>query len=340
MTQPTAGAATRLGGVAPRIEYRSLEPGRELPADVLFVVQFGRDDAPAAARGIARGVRVRLEPLVGAGLVELWHANGAVRHGTAGAIRFAADDHHLAAAIEVSEHEQGGLQAAAAHAYAELARFQSRSDYPHLLRTWNYFDAINSGAGDAERYRVFCTGRAAGLESLRMERAPAATVIGHHAATGLLQLYWLAGRAPGVAIENPRQTAPHHYPRQYGPTPPSFSRAMLVAPDLLMVSGTASIVGHASRHPGNVQRQMDEIFGNLELLMARAHAHAPALSAHAGSGTLIKAYLRHREDLERVERELARRLPPGTHFLVLAADVCRADLLLEFDCLHAAAPAR
>lgn len=339
MTQQTGGVTTRLGVVAPRMEYRALESGRELPDDVLFAVQFGRDDAPGPARGVARGVRVRLEPLSGAGLAEFWYANGAVRAGTAGAIRFAADDHHLAAVLEVPEHEHGGLQAATAHAYAQLARFQSQSGYPHLLRTWNYLDAINCGADDAERYRVFCTGRATGLQSLRVERAPAATVIGHHATTGLLQLYWLAGRAPGIAIENPRQTAPHHYPRQYGPTPPSFSRAMLVAPDLLMVSGTASIVGHASRHPGSVQRQMDEIFENLELLMARAHAHAPALSAQTGSGTSIKAYLRHREDLAVVERELARRLPAGTPFLVLAADVCRSDLLLEFDCLHAA-PAR
>jgi chorismate lyase/3-hydroxybenzoate synthase len=339
MRQPTGGAATRLGVVAPRIEYQRLTRGRELPDDVLFAVEFGGLDAPDPTPASWRGVRVRLEPLAGAGLAELWYANGTVRSDVAGPIRFAADDHHLAAVLEIPEHEHGGLQAATTHAYAQLARFQSQSDYPHVLRTWNYLDAINAGDGDGERYRVFCTGRAAGLEALRVERAPAATVIGHHARSGVLQVYWLAGRAPGIAIENPRQTAPQYYPRQYGPTAPSFSRAMLVAPDLLMISGTASIVGHASQHPGSVQRQMDEIFGNLELLLARAHAHAPVLSAHPGRGTLIKAYLRHREDLAVVERELARRLPAGTPLLVLAADVCRADLLLEFDCLHAAPPA-
>jgi len=332
MTPVNGGAATRLGVVAPRIEYRRLEPGRELPGDVLFAIQYGGDDGPLPVRG----ARVRLEPLAGAGLAEVWHANGAVRQGFAGEIRWAADDHHLAAAIEVDERRHGGLQAATAHAYAQLALFQSQSNYPHLLRTWNYLDDINVGAGDVERYRVFCTGRAAGLGSLRQERAPAATVIGHHAITGALQVYWLAGRSPGIPIENPRQAAPHHYPRQYGPTPPSFSRAMLVAPGLLMISGTASIVGHASQHPGDLQRQMEEIFSNLGTLLARAHAHAPGLPAHPAAGTLIKAYLRHREHVGAVEQELARRLPADTPFLVLAGDVCRADLLLEFDCLHAA----
>jgi hypothetical protein len=38
-----------------------------------------------------------------------------------------------------------------------------------------------------------------------------------------------------------------------------------------------------------------------------------------------------------VEAQLRERLPAGTPFLVLLGDVCRADLLLELDCLHAAA---
>jgi chorismate lyase/3-hydroxybenzoate synthase len=148
-------------------------------------------------------------------------------------------------------------------------------------------------------------------------------------------VYWLAGREPGIALENPRQVATYRYPGQYGPKPPVFSGAMLVAPDLLMISGTASIVGHASQHTGNVRRQIDEIIRNLDSLLTRARAHAPALPARFGTKTLFKAYLRDRADLELVERELRARLPAGTPYLVLSGDVCRSDLLLEFDCLHA-----
>jgi chorismate lyase/3-hydroxybenzoate synthase len=326
------GALSRLSAVAPRIEYLPLEPGRPLPANALFAVEFGHRQTAVPPRC----ARVCLEPLAGAGLTEVWYANGPVHTGFDGQIRFAADDHHLAAAIEVDEREHGGLEAASAYVYSCIARFQLTSRYPHLLRIWNYLDDINQGDGDAERYRVFCTGRTTGLRELRQERFPAATAIGRRDGSHMLQVYWLAGRDPGIALENPRQLAAYQYPRQYGPTPPAFSRAMVVAPDLLMISGTASIVGHASRHAGSVQRQMAEILNNLDTLLLRARGHGPALPARFSRATLIKAYLRHPGDLPFVEQQLRERLPAGTPFLVLLGDVCRADLLLELDCLHAA----
>jgi len=322
----------RLSPVAPRIAYLPLEPGKPLPDEVLFAVQFGGGNAPVPRRC----ARVRLEPLAGAGLTEVWYANGPVHTGFHGQIRYAADDHHLAGAIEVDEREHGGLAAAAQFVYSSIAKFQATSNYPHLQRIWNYLDDINTGDGDAERYRVFCSGRSEGLKLLKQERYPAATAIGRRDGSGRLQVYWLAGREPGIALENPRQLSAFHYPRQYGPTAPTFSRAMLVAPDLLMISGTASIVGHASQHAGSVQRQMSEIFSNLDSLLTRARAHAPALPLRFGGNTLIKAYLRNRENLVYVEEQLRERLPAGTPFLVLLGDVCRADLMLELDCLHAA----
>jgi chorismate lyase/3-hydroxybenzoate synthase len=325
-------AVSRLGAVAPRIEYLRLEPGKPLPDDVLFAVQFGR----CATAVPARCARVSLEPIAGAGLTEVWYANGSVHAGFDGQIRYAADDHHLAGAIEVDEREHGGLEAAAAYAYAAIAKFQLDARYKHLLRIWNYLDAINQGEGDAERYRAFCSGRARGIEPLRLDRFPAATAIGRRDGSSLLQVYWLAGREPGLALENPRQLAAYHYPRQYGPTPPSFSRAMLVAPGLLLISGTASIVGHRSQHAGNVQRQMNEIFSNLDSLLTRARAHSPGLPPRFAGNTLIKAYLRDAADLAFVEQQLRERLPTGTPLLVLVGDICRGDLLIELDCLHAA----
>jgi len=70
-------------------------------------------------------------------------------------------------------------------------------------------------------------------------------------------------------------------------------------------------------------------------VLARARAHAPALPGKFGRNTLFKVYLRDAGDLEVVEKSLREKLPPETPFLVLLGDVCRSDLLLEFDCLHA-----
>jgi chorismate lyase/3-hydroxybenzoate synthase len=328
MTQQQIAAPLSLA--APRIEYRLRPAWQEPPPDILFALTFG-DGAPEPARG----ARVRLAPLVGQGLVEVWHANGPVRTGTAGSIRYCADDHFLAAVVELQETTQGGIGTATAQAYREIANFQAASEYPHLLRTWNYLDGINDGEGQAERYRGFCSGRVAGLMGLNQAQHPAATVIGRRDGERVLQVYWLAGRRPGLAIENPRQVSAYRYPRQYGETAPTFSRAMLVAPGTLMISGTASIVGHASRHAGDAREQVREILANLATLLARAHALSPTLPAQLGIGTQIKAYVRREQDAAAVEELLREQLPAGAPLLVLQGDVCRADLLVEFDCLQA-----
>ena len=321
-----------LSRFGPRISYLQMPAGNELPADALLAVTFGATSAIASPRA----VQVKLEPLAGSGLIEVWHAKGKIVSGVDGAIRHAADEHFQAGIIEVDEREHGGIMAAAAFAYRSMARFQANSGFLHLLRTWNYFDAINRGSGDRERYREFCSGRVAGLEGTTRAQFPAATVIGRRDDDPRLQVYWLAGRHPGRALENPRQLSAYHYPRQYGETSPTFSRAMLVAPDTLMISGTASIVGHASQHAESVAAQVDEILVNLESLLHAARARAPTLPACFSTGTLIKAYVRNRSDLQTVEAKLRANLPAGASYLILHGDVCRSDLLVEFDCLHAA----
>jgi chorismate lyase/3-hydroxybenzoate synthase len=324
--------AVRRQAAPPRIEYRHQAPDQALGADLLFAVEFGLEAAPVNARR----ARVALRPLCGAGLIEVWHATGKVTTGFDGAIRYSADPNYLAGALELDERECGGLHAAAEQAYRSIVSFQARSDHPHLLRIWNYLDAINEGEADAERYRIFCAGRKQGLGAEGAERYPAATAIGRRDGRRILQVYWLAGREPGVALENPRQVSAFRYPRRYGPVAPTFSRAMQLSPGLLMISGTASIIGHATHHAGDSQRQLDEIFSNLAALLARAHERDASLPAGFSSDTLIKVYLRHAHDAPLVERELTAQLPAGTPFLVLEGDVCRADLLVELDCLHAA----
>lgn len=317
---------------APRVEYRPHAPHGSLGTDVLFAVEFGLDDSPVPQRC----ARVRLKPLTGAGLVEVWHASGPISSGFDGPIRYARDAAFLAGAMELDEREHGGLEAASEFAYRAITAFQSRSQYPYILRMWNYLDAINEGDGDSERYRVFCTGRKKGLGRDGVQHFPAATAIGHRDGRRVLQVYWLAGRAAGLALENPRQVSAYRYPRVYGPASPTFSRAVHLPPGLLMISGTASIVGHATRHVGDVERQLGEIFSNLDALLLRAHEHDASLPTDFSRNTLIKAYVRRATDAALVDRALSARLPPGTPYLVLEGDVCRADLLVELDCQHVA----
>src|SRR4029453_9385002 len=106
-------------------------------------------------------------------------------------------------------------------------------------------------------------GRGRGLGPVIEKSYPSATCVGHQRTTHILQVFWLAGKVPGTSLENPRQVSAYHYPRVHGPTSPTFARA-LIAPDQTgLISGTASIVGHASQHHDDPMEQLEETVRNL-----------------------------------------------------------------------------
>jgi len=317
-------------GPVPRIEYIALAAGQPVGEDVLAAVVFG--DAERRLND-PRCVCVGLESLSSPAVAEIWRGTGPVRIGFAGAVRYTMDEEFLAGAVELDEREYGGLAAAARAAYSAIDRFQSQSTHPHLLRMWNYFDGINRGEGDAERYKQFCLGRAEGIGSRSPAEYPAATAIGRRDGSPILQIYWLAGRRPGVPLENPRQVSAYRYPRHYGPEAPRFSRAMLVSSRLLMISGTASVIGHASHHPGDLGAQLGATLENLASLRHRAAASGGPGDEWSAS-TVLKIYLREREMAATVASWLAEELPSPVQYMILAADICRSELLIEIDCLH------
>jgi chorismate lyase/3-hydroxybenzoate synthase len=326
----TVGATDRAAGLPHRqigVEYRPLAALASPAPDVLAAVRFG---APAGRRADAPlTIDVQLPTLQSPPTAELWLADGAVHSGRSDTVRYAHDERFLFAAIELEERSFAGIEAAAEAAYVTVRRFQQHSGFPHLLRMWNYLDAINDGEGDLERYRQFCVGRARGLDLQAGERYPAATAIGRQHATHQLQVFWLAGRHGGTAVENPRQVSAYHYPRAHGPVSPSFSRAT-VAPDgrTVLVSGTASIVGHISRHPGDALEQLDETLRNLTALLA----HSGSQSTPA-TRDLLKVYLRDPALADPIAARL-RQMLPQAEALFVAADICRRELLLEIECVR------
>lgn len=308
-------------------------------ADTLAVLGFGpqspRHDDP-------RYLRVPLRPH-GEAPLEVWRAGAAIRRGCEEALRWSEDGQLLYGALEIDETAAGdgstplGVRQAAARAYARMVAFVQSRGYPHLLRVWNYLDAITEGVGDAERYRQFCMGRAEGLGDFDASRLPAATAIGRCDSARTMQVYWLAARQPGRPVENPRQVSAYRYPRQYGPQPPSFARAML-PPDAsampLLLSGTASVVGHRSQHEGALLAQVEETFLNFDSLLAAARLHRPQLPAVFGAGTRLKVYVRDRDDLPVVAEALDARFGDRVPRVLLHAAICRRELAVEIDGVH------
>jgi hypothetical protein len=220
-------------------------------------------------------------------------------------------------------------------AYREIFAAIHSSGCPHLVRVWNYLPEINVQIDGDERYRHFNAARKiAFLNSGRATagRVPAACALGSEPGSPL-SIYFLAAREPPIAIENPRQMSAYHYPPEYGEQPPIFARASLL-PEAdgsnLFISGTASIVGHATRHAGDPLAQTRESFTNIAAVLEEANRVLGA-QRYSLAAMTYKIYVRRPLDLACIAAETARILPRGAPLVYLRADVCREDLLVEIE---------
>lgn len=299
-----------------------------LGENVLACVEHG---ATPPAGDDPRRIHVPLPVLAGPA-VELWEADAPVRPGREGRIDYARSEAVLFAQLRVDAAAMRDPRVATAGAYAELLAFFARRPDWHWVRSWNYIGDIHrnvsQGDDDTERYRQFVLGRhevlsaEAGFEA----RLPAATAIGTSGCE--LLIYVLGARQPGVQIENPRQVSAFRYPRQYGPRSPSFSRARRLdwsdGADLI-VSGTASVVGHETAHPGDAQRQLRETLENLQQLRRDA-------GAERWSAVSTKLFVRNAGTYADVQAATTDLLP-DTDLCVLEGAICRTDLALEVEVL-------
>lgn len=269
---------------------------------------------------------------------EIWRKQGQLRCGQPGAAAFAGDDEFMLAEMQFNEEEGGGLIRTSADAYRRLMDYTQASGYPYVLRTWTYFSAINYGEGESERYKQFCQGRARACAANELLRHadPAATVIGRVAsASPWLHMIWLAGKNPGRSIDNPRQRLPREYSAQFGADAPRFSRGMLIQSGrgyALIISGTASIVGELSMHPGDLLAQFAEAARNLEAVLEQA-AYQLGTTARFGVDTVLRVYVRHEERQFEVAALVNQRFP-GASYCILAGEVCRAELMIEMEAVH------
>ncbi len=211
--------------------------------------------------------------------------------------------------------------------YRALLRFLQEGAHPHLLRFWNFIPRINAGAGDEETYKRFCAGRLQAFREMAVTEAcfPAASAVGHGGTTLVVQM--LASDVPGRHHGNDKQVHAFEYPRQYGIASPSFARATSVDCGhrrLLFVSGTASIVGHATRFPHQLQGQLDVTIDNLSGLLAQTGRRADQMAC-------MRVYLRNPNDRASVAQALDAAFPAAQKNYV-QADICRSDLLFEVEC--------
>ena len=281
-------------------------------------------------------------PLLGANapvMHETWLSDLPLQAGCSENIAWCRTDGVLYGVLELDEADfpdtpgVSALQAASAEAYRRLFRLLDTQNMPHLWRVWNYLADINLETDGLERYRQFNIGRQDAFVACRRGASgnvPAACAIG--LVGGTLNIAFMAGTTPAVPVENPRQVSAYNYPADYGPRSPTFSRAALVYPEgqeILFISGTASIVGHQTVHPGDVVGQCRESMANIAAVLAEANRLRRSL-AFMLSELCYRVYVRHAGDFDKVRAAL-RTLIGAAEVVYVQADICRHDLLLEIE---------
>lgn len=272
---------------------------------------------------------------------EIWHSHEPLQSGQRGPIRYRQGDTLLFGCMSLDEAigDPSGnacppLQASTEAAYRSIFELLDTLGYPYMLRVWNYFPAINRESHALERYRQFNIGRQEAFLARGRSvigNVPAACALG--SASGGLQIAFLAARVDMTGIENPRQVSAYHYPSEYGPRSPTFARAgrvRLGGRNMLFISGTASIVGHQTLHPGDVVAQTRECLHNIAAIVAKA-SHQALEGDFRLDQLAYKVYVRHAEDMVAVRHEISQFIGDQVSIVFLQADVCRADLLVEIE---------
>lgn len=263
-------------------------------------------------------------------ILEIWSSPDPVSYHHSGALKVSTTDRICFGSIEIEQGEGQSLEAIIQDAYDTILSFLGDKSFPAPIRFWNYLPLINDDDRGMERYRRFNIGRYDSFAArLSLSVPPVASALGGHA--GDIVIYFLAAREPAQTIENPRQVSAYAYPAIYGPRSPLFSRSAIFSGDhspYFMISGTASIVGHESRHPGDVDAQAVETLTNIRALIQEAERQG---FPRTGKSWFLKIYVRHREHLERIRGHIQGILGSDDYCIYLHADICRPELLLELE---------
>ena len=228
------------------------------------------------------------------------------------------------------------LRDAVAEAYTRLGEALEQAGLSGI-RMWNYMpDPTHRMSDGLDRYMVFNEGRTAGYRRWfgsgdDVAIPPTASAVGIHSSE--LVVHCLASPEPGRPVENPRQTPAWRYSHRYGPTPPRFSRATVAGvanTRLILIGGTASIVGEDTVHAGSLERQTDETLTNLAALIAAACAEDDT------SGALqrlqdVRVYVTAPHHAGAVRDVLACRCPQLSNIEFATTRLCRPELLVEIE---------
>ena len=229
-------------------------------------------------------------------------------------------------------------------AYHTIGSLLSDRRDRYLVRVWNLIPGILIPLKPfPQRYMAFNAGRLQAYEDwYRQEdelgkQLPTSTGVGH--AGSDLIIHALAWNVAGAPVENPRQIPAYRYSRRYGPSPPSFSRATLLGraepgTDVLLIGGTASVVGENTAHDSDLEAQIQETLANLAALIGAGlsnRGNDSLLTDPLSAFRFLRVYYVSKEHMDPIKRSVHENFTGLQQVEFVEATLCRPDLLVEVE---------
>lgn len=222
-----------------------------------------------------------------------------------------------------------------------------------IHRQWSYIGHINDftemNGKQFENYQQFNISRARYYSKCEWKNGfPAATGIGANLPGCTIE--FLAGPTTTdsiiIPLHNPKQHDAHHYSEKYQvkemtlfqnddhENTPKFERGkVVITGDMLdvYISGTAAILGEDSINQ-TISEQTEITLGNISELYSKQNlfTHGLDIEGDLPKFELLRVYIKNREDYS-VVSEICNKFYPEVPLLVVVADVCRKELLVEIE---------
>jgi len=228
--------------------------------------------------------------------------------------------------------------------FAQIDAILKRENFPinSIVRQWNYIKNIASFDDGYQNYQEFNDSRSQFYAKGVWRRGyPAATGIGTSVGGIMIEVIAVLGnKLINKAIDNPLQVAAHKYSQgvlrgtsdlyftQH--TTPKFERARIVGVDkreTIYISGTAAIRGEASVFEDDIIDQAFITMQNIHRLVSARDCPDIHISHEF---QLFRIYVKNKSQMEEVSDYMNANYP-GVKFLVVCADICREELLLEIE---------
>ena len=218
--------------------------------------------------------------------------------------------------------------------------------FKDVVRQWNYIPNIIGYNNDGiEEYALFNAARETAYSQAKMEFYPAATGIGVCGDEAIIIIYSQKNiNTQAKAIENPLQISAYNYSEEVlnktensSTCPkPLFSRGMAIVSnnklDNFFISGTASIQGEISIAHNSIDEQTRRTIENINYLTSQENIlkNIELSNTTIISPAFLRVYIKNIKE-QATAKELIIRSYPNTEIIILQADICRKNLLIEIE---------